>query len=214
MAQARRSTAEMWTLIHEVREKVAGELAVLLPEQWDAASLCAGWRVRDVAAHCVETNRRTRTSSLAQYLMSGFRFNTMAAKDVARHKSDTTDELLAQYRESMSGTNAPPEPKVTILGEAVIHAEDMFRPIGRRVEPPPAALAATLAYARASTLLLHGKQRSAGLRLRATDIDWTSGDGPDVSGPAASLILAITGRPAGLADLGGEGLETLRSRLS
>jgi hypothetical protein len=37
--------------------------------------------------------------------------------------------------------------------------------------------------------------------------------GRQVTGPLASILLAITGRPAGLADLSGEGLETLRSRL-
>jgi len=67
--------------------------------------------------------------------------------------------------------------------------------------------------ARATAPLLHGKQRSAGLRLRATDIDWSAGEGPEVRGPAASLILAVTGRKPALADLSGEGLETLRSRL-
>jgi hypothetical protein len=78
----------------------------------------------------------------------------------------------------------------------------------------PVTLAAVADFCHGSTPLLHGKQRSAGLRLRATDIDWAAGDGADVSGPAASLILAITGRQPALSDLSGDSVETLRSRLS
>jgi hypothetical protein len=37
--------------------------------------------------------------------------------------------------------------------------------------------------------------------------------GPEVTGPLASIILAITGRPAALDDLSGEGLDTLRARV-
>jgi hypothetical protein len=57
------------------------------------------------------------------------------------------------------------------------------------------------------------KKRIAGLRLVATDIDWSYGTGPEVTGPSLPLLLAMTGRSAGLAGLGGAGLATLRSRM-
>ncbi len=63
-----------------------------------------------------------------------------------------------------------------------------------------------------SNLLLGGKKRSTGLTLRATDTDWSAGSGPVVSGPAVSLVLAITGRTVALDDLSGDGLAALRSR--
>jgi hypothetical protein len=34
-----------------------------------------------------------------------------------------------------------------------------------------------------------------------------------VTGPALSLVLAMTGRPAALGDLSGDGVATLRSRM-
>jgi hypothetical protein len=49
--------------------------------------------------------------------------------------------------------------------------------------------------------------------LSATDVDWAAGDGPEVRGPIASLILGITGRKPALADLSGDGLETLSARV-
>jgi len=207
------STTELWTMIHEQRQKVSDMLATLSDAEWETPSLCAGWRVRDVVAHMVETHLQTPGRFMGQFAASGFRFRSFADKGIARHASQSPAELLAQYRDTAPRTTAPPGPKITWLGEALIHGEDVARATGRSLGTSPAALAAVAGFARTTTPLLHGKQRSAGLRLRATDIDWSAGEGPEVSGPAASLILAVTGRKPALADLSGEGLETLRSRL-
>jgi uncharacterized protein (TIGR03083 family) len=207
------STTELWKLIHEHREKVGDALGTLTDAQWETASLCTGWRVRDVVAHMVETHLMTPPRFARKFAASGFRFNTFAAKGVALHATQPPARLLAEYRETASRTTAPPGPKVTWLVEAVIHGEDVGRVTGTSVAVSPVALVAVADFCRGSTQLLHGKQRSAGLCLRATDVDWTVGDGLEVSGPAASLILAITGREPALSDLSGDGVETLRSRL-
>ena len=51
------------------------------------------------------------------------------------------------------------------------------------------------------------KKRVAGLRLVATDVDWSHGSGPEVSGPGEAILLAASGRPAGLAELDGAGVD-------
>jgi hypothetical protein len=56
------------------------------------------------------------------------------------------------------------------------------------------------------------KTRIAGLSLRATDVDWSTGTGPEVAGPILPLVLAMTGRRAALAQLSGPGLDTLAAR--
>jgi hypothetical protein len=61
---------------------------------------------------------------------------------------------------------------------------------------------------------VHGRSRVAGLTLRATDTDLVVGDGPEVEGPAIALLLATSGRPAGLADLSGPGVDVLAERIS
>ena len=207
------SKPDTWSQIHEQRQKVGEMLATLNDQQWETASLCVGWRVRDVAAHNVETHLMTPGRFISQYLGTGFRFHAMNARGVDRHKTEPTSDLLAQFRDTAKRSTAPPGPLIAMLGEAVIHGEDMARPVGKRVDVSPVTLVATLEYARRTAPLLHGKQRSAGLKLRATDVDWTAGVGPEVSGPAASLILAICGRSAGLGDLTGDGVDTLRSRM-
>jgi hypothetical protein len=60
---------------------------------------------------------------------------------------------------------------------------------------------------------IHTKRRIAGLRMSATDADWSTGDGPSVEGPLASLILVMAGRPAPLEDLSGDGMQTIRARM-
>ena len=54
----------------------------------------------------------------------------------------------------------------------------------------------------------------AGLKLTAADVGWSHGAGPEVSGPGLALLLAMAGRPSGLAELAGDGLGQLRSRMS
>ena len=60
---------------------------------------------------------------------------------------------------------------------------------------------------------LGAKKRIAGLRMTATDFDWSAGSGPSVEGPLASLIFVTAGRKAPLEDLSGEGKQTLQARM-
>jgi hypothetical protein len=64
-----------------------------------------------------------------------------------------------------------------------------------------------------SNLIVGTKRRIAGLKVHATDADWSTGAGAEVSGPMLSLLLAMTGRKAVVADLSGEGLSILQARL-
>ncbi|HUB69311.1 MAG TPA: hypothetical protein VL984_02715 [Acidimicrobiales bacterium] len=48
--------------------------------------------------------------------------------------------------------------------------------------------------------------------MKATDIDWSSGWGPEVARPMLSLVLAIAGRTVAVGDLEGPGVEQIRSR--
>ena len=57
-------------------------------------------------------------------------------------------------------------------------------------------------------------RRIRGLRLPATDVDWTHGHGPEVMGSGEALLMAMAGRPAALAELSGPGRETLAERLA
>jgi len=60
---------------------------------------------------------------------------------------------------------------------------------------------------------LKSKKKAAGLRFVANDIEWSHGDGPEVRGPAESLVLVMSGRPAGLDQLEGDGLPEMQRRI-
>ena len=67
-------------------------------------------------------------------------------------------------------------------------------------------------FYKGSSLVIGTKKRIAGLQLTATDVDWSHGEGPEVTGPMASLLMAMAGRKEAISDLSGDGVETLSSR--
>jgi uncharacterized protein (TIGR03083 family) len=215
MAEATKavSAAEIWSLIHEQRDKLGDLLETLTDAEWETPSLCQSWRVRDVVAHCIQTHLVTGWSLLGDWIASGFSLGARNERGVARHRSLTPAELLGEYRTTAGRTSAPPGQLTYSLVEAVVHGEDIARPVGRRVDVAPRSLVTVAELCRTTDPILGGRRRSAGLTLRATDVAWSAGTGAEVAGPLASIILAITGRGAALDDLSGEGLEALRSRV-
>src|SRR5438874_5993135 len=99
-----------WPFIHAERQALADDLAGLRDEQWKTASLCAGWTVQDIAGHIVATARMTPGKFLGHLIGSGFSFDKMANKDIAKETSGGPTGTLAGLNEVMSRTTAPPGP--------------------------------------------------------------------------------------------------------
>ena len=208
-----RTDADTWSLIHAERAAAADLLAGLTPEQWTAPSLCGSWTVRQTAAHLVVGAEQTTGGFVKGLLATGFRFNTMMDRTARGLAERPTDELVERLRARTSTTNRAPAPVVTMLGEVVVHTEDIRRPLGLAGGPSPEAVGACLEMYKGAAFPLGCKKRIEGLRLVASDLDWAHGDGPEVTGPATTLMMAITGRGAVATDLDGEGLPTLQARL-
>jgi uncharacterized protein (TIGR03083 family) len=121
-------------------------------------------------------------------------------------------ETLAHFEGVVNSVKHPPGPSATWLGEVIVHAEDIRRPLGIKHSYPNDALVAVARFYQGSNLLIGSKRRISGLTLRATDAEWSHGTGPDVAGPILSLVLAMTGRAAAIDDLTGDGVATLRTR--
>ena len=205
-------SVDIWPVVHAERRALAADLAGLTPEQWATPSLCTGWSVHDVLAHLVATAKETPAGFLAGMVRSGFRIQRMTERRIAEEKAGGPAATLAAFRTVETATSAPPGPKLSWLGEALVHAEDIRRPLGIAHEYPVASVTAVTDFYAGSNVLIGGRNRVAGLTLRATDTDWSHGSGPVVSGPARALMLATTGRKAALDELSGPGLETLRAR--
>jgi uncharacterized protein (TIGR03083 family) len=98
------------------------------------------------------------------------------------------------------------------LVAGTIHHQDIRRSLGRPRSVPADRLERVLGLVPGNPRLGAGR-RIRGLRLRATDVDWARGRGPEVTGPGEALLMAMSGRAAALADLSGPGLRTLAERL-
>ena len=207
------ASTDPWTTIHEERRALLGDLESLPDERWSTPSLCEGWTVQDVLGHMVAAAKKSPPKFFAGMIGSGFRFNAMAAKDVARETEGGPAQTLARFREILDRTTSPPGPKTTWVGEVVVHGEDIRRPLGIKHTYPTDALTSVADFYKGSNLLIGAKNRVAGLTLQATDADWSTGSGPSVTGPMLSLVMAMVGRKPALDDLSGDGLATLRERM-
>jgi uncharacterized protein (TIGR03083 family) len=205
--------ANIWPLVRAERERFADLLEQLTPEQWQQPSLCSGWTVRDVAAHCVSTAHTTPGSFFAGLVGSGFQFHKLSAKRIEQYGAGGPAAIVAATRESAGRTTGPPGPPQTPLSEIVMHSADVATPLGLNHQHAPEALTATLDFYKRAQLLIGAKRRSEGLHLVASDVGWEHGTGPTVSGPAISLLQAMSGRRAGLPTLTGDGVPTLTARM-
>jgi len=201
---------DIWATIAQERKALADDLANISDTQWSTASLCGGWSVRDVLAHMTATTETTPLNFLPKLATSGFKLSKMSEKDIAKRRDG---DVLGRFRSRVSSKKHPPGPVDSWLGETIVHSEDIRRPLGIVHDYPDEALARVAEFYSKSNLVIGGKTRVAGLKFTATDAEWSNGSGAEVSGPLASLVIAIAGRKDALADLSGAGVETLKSRM-
>jgi len=187
----------------------------LLDEDWERPSLCQGWRVRDVIGHILYGNELklwTLPFRLARYGFSSDRSGK--AYSIARAKGRSPSELVADFdrRDPWAGT-CRIFPARLVLLDRLVHHQDVRRALDHPRHIPEDRLLACLETTPALGSVFRAKQRTLGLRLEATDVDWSWGAGPEVRGPGEALLLAMLGRRQVLAELSGEGLASFTTRL-
>ena len=203
---------DTWPTIHGERKALATDLRGMTGEQWDTPSLCSQWTVRDVLAHMTSAATLTPPAFFAKLISSGFNFEKVQESGVAAQRGSSPAETMAHFEGVLDSTKHPPGPTTTWLGEAIVHSEDIRRPLGIEHSYPTEAVVAVADFYKGSNLLIGSKRRIDGLALHATDTEWSHGTGPEVAGPILSLVMAMTGRTAALDDLAGDGVATLRTR--
>ncbi len=188
---------------------MADTLAELTEHQWNAASWCEGWTVRETAGHILAAAEQTPLNFYKEMMQAGFRFNVFAGRAALRLGALPPEEIVARLRARTTTTNHPPAPVMAMLGEIIVHGADIRRPLSLGHQPPTAALVAVADNYRRTNILIGSKRRIAGLRLEASDCEWSTGSGRHVGGPLLSLILAMSGRRAACNDLDGDGVDLL-----
>lgn len=211
------STDQVWEAVDRERAGLADLLEGLSDEQWDTPSLCAGWRVREVAAHLALAHTGSARAAVEAVRARGS-FDTMVRDTALRHALVPRDQLVAELR-AMVGSRrrvpglSPLEP----LTDVLVHGQDIALPL--RLERPMPVEAAATAATRVWTSpwplsrAFRSRRRLRGLRLVADDVEWQVGDGARVEGPVAALLLVLTGRSAAVLDrLRGDGAALLPVR--
>lgn len=185
----------IWFHVDTERTYVADLLASLPDGDWTTPSLCDGWTVRDVGAHLAFAQARLR-DVMGPALRSGFRYNA-TIKRAAVASPLTHEQIVATLRGFVgSRRRAPIVTELEPLLDVLVHTQDIAVPLGidHAMPPPAAAAAADRVFTLKGPMRLWDTPR--GVRLVATDVDWSRGDGPVLEAPIQHLLLALTGRTA------------------
>ena len=204
---------QLWNDVAGERVRLLGLLESLSPAQFDAPSLCPGWRVRDVAAHVIAPAELRLGPAVGALLRARGDFNRMILEEGRRAGAAPVPEILAAYRRNLdSRRRAPGALGATPLMDLLVHTQDIAIPLGIKHHMPTAAAVASARQLWRTGFPFHARRRLRHLMLCATDADWSEGGpGPVVEGPIEALVLLLTGRTAWLHRLSGPGLEQLSS---
>ena len=207
----RRATGS-WPLIHAERAALAADLADLTGEQWATPSLCSGLTVREVLAHLTAGASLNPARWLAGVIRCRFDFDKQVAMRLTEQLGATPAETIDRFRNVRTSTTKPPLPILAMLGETIVHGQDIRLPLGIGHDYPIETLTRVAEYYQGSDLPVLTKGRIRGLRLVATDGPFNTGSGPVVSGTTLALTMAMAGRRAYCDGLQGDGVATLRER--
>ena len=206
------SRRDLWSAIHTERAALADDLETLDSAQWSRPSLCGRWTVEEVVAHLTAAASIGRWRWLASALGARFDFDLHNQRRLTEHRGASPAETRHRFRRAVTSTTAASGHTPAWLGEVVVHAQDIRRPLG--IERTPSIDAVTEVarfYARRDfTVASHSAIK--GLRLEATDGPFATGDGPLVTGTTLALTMAMAGRGVYCNDLDGDGVAILRDR--
>lgn len=206
-------TDRIWHHVHAERATLAGHLADLTEAQWQGPTLCTGWTVHDVAAHVIshpQIGWRQMAGMLGRNLGRGY--NQVIFREVKRlGASQSREQVLADF-----ATYADSRRKVPIttvrepLIDALVHAQDIYRPLGIRHDPAPEAAAEAADRLRSLPFLMGSRRTIRSVRMVATDTGWDRGRGPVAEAPMVELMMLCAGRAADHSHVSGDGARLVR----
>jgi uncharacterized protein (TIGR03083 family) len=204
--------AEKWNVISGQRRVLADLLAGLSESDWERPSLCTEWRVKDVAAHVALT---PQSPGIVRILVRGLRargdFDALNRDLAVAHAGRPCADLVAELRRLADSRRKPAITTLdNLLFDTLVHVQDIAVPLGRTVPTPVDAAREGADRVWRMGWPFWARRRLRGVRLTATDADWTAGEGAEILGPILALLLLLTGRTdTALPQLTGPGVERL-----
>ncbi len=173
---------------------LADLLATAPAETWDAPSLCEKWQVRHVVAHVTMPTRLTPEQFGAEMAAAGGDFGLLSDTVAARDASLPLTDHLAHLRSPLlHGWQPPGGGAAGALSHAVIHSLDFTVALDRPAVAPAEAVIAILDQLTAAIGVIFGLDLT-GVRLEATDTEWSWGTGEAVRADSGHLAALLSGR--------------------
>lgn len=195
------------------REELVELLGSLTEQEWETPSLCEGWQVRDVVAHLVSAQTDLGTI-LKNTIIHRGNFPKAEQMVIDDYRKISLPALLnvmianIQPRGLFSKVAMP-----VLFHESWVHQEDIRWTLGpnRQREQSPTRLRMILDSQAAGLQkkLEKGQGIAKKVKFSVPELGWSVGEGAEVSGDAASVIMALYRRPAALERLQGPGVAVL-----
>ena len=194
------------------RDALVRDLRSLSADQWRSPTLCGDWDVQEVVAHLGAASRLSFPGWLRSMIGARFDPDIHNRRRLEEFRGATPEETLESFAE-IGPIGLPRKESVGGLGEMIVHAEDIRRPLGIKHDPDHEGLLAVARFFAAKDFAVNSSSLVSGLRLRAVDAEFDAGEGPEVSGRLLDLVMAMAGRGEALEGLTGEGTSELGRRL-
>jgi uncharacterized protein (TIGR03083 family) len=197
-----------WAVIAGQRRALADLLAGLDAQAWERPSLCAQWRIKDVAAHVALTPQSPGMLRILAHGMPARGDLQAVNRDLAVAHAQRPPALLVTELRTLADSRR--KPAITtldnLLFDVMVHIQDVAVPLGLSVAMPLDAAGEGAERVWRMGWPFWARRRLRGVRLTATDIDWAAGAGDEIRGPVQALLLLLTGRTtAALPQLSGPG---------
>lgn len=209
MSMSRRA---LWAAVHHERARLADDLAGIDEDEWGHPTLCGAWTVREVVAHLTAAASTGRVRWLASVFGARFDVDLHNARRLAEHLGADPVETLERFRRVITSTTAASGHPPAWLGEVVVHAQDIRRPLGLTSTPAVSPLVEVAGFFARRDFAVPSSTAIHGLRLEATDSRFAAGSGESVRGTTLALTMAMAGRSAYCDELTGPGVPRLRDR--
>jgi uncharacterized protein (TIGR03083 family) len=208
-----------WRQIKRERQRLSDYLFGLTEDQWNLASSCEDWLVRDVVAHLIVEYKYSVKQDWLEFVKCGCNINRFMKQTAVQVGQTPTAELLSRFQLMINQQVKPASLSVlNILSDLLIHEQDIWLPLNHVKTMPTDSLRLLFTHWEPTKFNLGERitgiaARVKGLEFFIEDLDMIKGNGSAVMGQAEDIIMTVAGRKSSLQQLRGNGAVILRQRL-
>lgn len=203
-----------WRIIDQERARLDSLFSDLNADSWSTRSLCHNWSVQEVAAHLSAASQTGSTAWLVNMARCGFNTDRHNQRLLEQFVGTSFDQTLARYKEGISARKAPLGSRMGLLGEVIVHGQDIARALGRKFNPAPEAVLLVAEFFSSKDFAVNSRSMIKSISIVADDQDFTAGCGPAVHGELLDLVMAMAGRKQSLQSLSGPGVSKLTAAMA